>query len=105
VLLFNVIMSVVRANQKKAFIRILDILEEKRDISEIIMDAEKRNKLLADRKELTDNYYQHINDWARHFECWTQNGKCNELEYFRLCEDYRKLLNKEYEVRFLKFNL
>ena len=93
-------MSSVRERQKKAFKRILDILEEKKDINEMIISVEERKRLITAREELTENYYQHINNWARHYKRWIKEGKCNELEYFRLCEDYRKLLKEEYEVRF-----
>ena len=93
-------MTAVRERQRKAFNRILDILEEKKDINESIMSVEERKRLIAQREELTENYYQHINNWARHYKRWIQKGKCNEMEYFRLCEDYRKLLREEYEVRF-----
>tara|TARA_B100000035_G_C20876921_1_gene498792 strand:+ start:471 stop:755 length:285 start_codon:yes stop_codon:yes gene_type:complete len=93
-------MSAVRERQKKAFNRILDILEEKRDINETIMNVEDRKKLIAELEDLTAKYYKHINDWARHYKSWIEKGKCNEMEYFRLCEDYRKLLREEYEVRF-----
>ena len=50
-------MSVVQGKQRRAFERILDILEEKRDIREMIMDVEDRKRLLNERDELTDEYY------------------------------------------------
>ena len=48
--------------QRRAFERILDILEEKRDIREMIMDVEDRKRLLNERDELTDEYYVHIRE-------------------------------------------
>ena len=57
-------MSVVQGKQRRAFERILDILEEKRDIREMIMDVEDRKRLLNERDELTDEYYVHIREWG-----------------------------------------
>ena len=56
-------LSVVQSKQRRAFERILDILEEKRDIREMIMDVEDRKRLLNERDELTDEYYVHIREW------------------------------------------
>ena len=67
-------MTAVRERQRKAFNRILDILEEKRDINESIMSVEDRKKLITEREELTKNYYHHINNWARHYKRWIQKG-------------------------------
>ena len=90
----------MRERQMKAFRRILDILEEKRDIRNTIMDAVEQERLLQTRSSLTGKYYEHIGDIRKKYNKWVSVGKVNELEYFRICEDYRRLLKEEYEVRF-----
>ena len=93
-------MSVVKEKQRKAYIRILEILKEKKDIRHMLMEINYRKRLLGERDLLANDYYQHIKDWGIKYYRWIRAGKVNELEYFRLCEDYRKLLNREHEVRF-----
>ena len=90
----------MRERQMKAFRRILDILEEKRDIRNTIMDATQQEILLDALSSLTEKYYEHIGDIRKKYNNWVSAGEVNELEYFRICEDYRKLLTEEYEVRF-----
>ena len=92
--------TVIQERQTKAFRRVLDILEEKRDIRNTIMDASEQERLLDARSSLTEKYYEHIGDIRKKYNNWISEGKVNELEYFRICEDYRRLLREEYEVRF-----
>ena len=93
-------LSVVQRKQRRAFERILDILEEKRDIREMIMSVEDRQRLLHERDVLTDEYYLHIRKWGGSFYRWIRRGKVDELEFFRLNQQYRHLLENEYRVRF-----
>ena len=93
-------LSVVQGKQRRAFERILDILEEKRDIREMIMDVEDRKRLLNERDELTDEDYVHVREWGGSFYRWMRRGKVDEMQFFRLNQQYRNLLEKEHRVRF-----
>ena len=64
------------------------------------MDADERKRLLEERDVLIKKYQAHIRDIRNKYNKWMHEGKCNELEFYRIAENYRKLLREEYEVRF-----
>ena len=93
-------MTDVPEQQKKAFRRVVDLLQEKREIRDTLMSAEEQSRLLNERDVLIEKYQEYIHDFKDKYNNWILEGKCNELEYFRIAENYRKLLREEYEVRF-----
>ena len=100
VLVLGAVMVVMGEKQKKAFRRVCDLLEEKQEIRDTLMDAEERKRLLEERDVLIKKYQTHIRDIRNKYNKWMYEGKCNELEFYRIAENYRKLLREEYEVRF-----
>ena len=99
-LVLGAVMVVMGEKQKKAFRRVCDLLEEKQEIMDTLMDADERERLLEERDVLIKKYQAHIRDIRNKYNKWMYEGKCNELEFYRIAENYRKLLREEYEVRF-----